>query len=108
MTELNTSLKTHLAEVGLSEDRPPKNPDDWHAFLDRVNGIYATADELENILADAHRRLALLTDHNPLAFIEWSKDYQIIEWNPAAEEIFGYTREEALKLRDINLVSPAY
>src|SRR5262249_41157362 len=108
MVELNPSLKAHLAEFGLSEDTPPQNPDDWHAFLDRVNQTYSMAEQLETAQGEAQRRLALLTDHNPLAFIEWNTDYHIIGWNPAAERIFGYTREEALELRDIDLVSPAY
>src|SRR5215475_9045450 len=99
MAELNPSLKSLLSEFGLSEDAPPQNPDDWRAFLERVNQNYCTAELLEAVQSEAQRRLALLTDHNPLAFIEWSTDYHIIGWNPAAERIFGYSREEALGLR---------
>jgi PAS domain S-box-containing protein len=32
----------------------------------------------------------------PLAYIEMDANYRILEWNPAAERLFGYTREEAL------------
>lgn len=112
MPELNSALKMHLAELGLTQDSAPQSLDDWHAFLDRVNATYTAAEQSEKqtavALSDAQRRLALLTDRNPLAFIEWSSDYHIIEWNPAAERIFGYTRAEALKLRDVDLVTPAY
>ena len=41
-------------------------------------------------------RLALHVQHTPLAVIEWNLDFEVVEWNRAAERIFGYRREEAL------------
>src|SRR5215813_1753765 len=42
------------------------------------------------------QRTTLLFEQSPLAIIEWTLDFTIIGWNPAAERIFGYSREEAL------------
>ena len=32
----------------------------------------------------------------PLGVIEWDMECRVAEWNPAAEKIFGYARDEAL------------
>ncbi len=42
------------------------------------------------------QRLALLVQHSPLAVIEWNLDFEVVEWNRAAERIFGHTREDAM------------
>ncbi|MDH5184324.1 MAG: PAS domain S-box protein [Gammaproteobacteria bacterium] len=31
----------------------------------------------------------------PLAVIAWNTNFEVVDWNPAAEKIFGYTQEEA-------------
>jgi diguanylate cyclase (GGDEF)-like protein/PAS domain S-box-containing protein len=42
------------------------------------------------------RRLDLLLQDAPLAVVEWDADFRIVEWNLAAERIFGYARPAAL------------
>src|SRR5687768_16174805 len=42
------------------------------------------------------QKLAVHITHTPLAYIEWDLDFAVLDWNPAAEQIFGYTRAEAL------------
>ncbi len=32
----------------------------------------------------------------PIGFIAWGNDARIVDWNPAAEQIFGWTRAEAM------------
>ena len=44
---------------------------------------------------------------SPLAFIEWNQDGEVVDWNPAAERIFGYTAEEAQDLVVWDLVPAA-
>ncbi len=55
---------------------------------------------------DQRQRLDLLLHETPLASIEWSRELTIKEWNPAAERIFGYSREEALGKDGIDLIVP--
>jgi PAS domain S-box-containing protein len=45
---------------------------------------------------ESQQRLSLLVRQSPLAVIELNLDFQVVSWNPAAEQIFGYTPEEAL------------
>lgn len=41
---------------------------------------------------------------SPLALIEWNARAECLEWNPAAEKIFGYTRAEVLGQRGLELI----
>jgi hypothetical protein len=35
-------------------------------------------------------------ENTPLAVVEWDLEFRVVSWNPAAEKIFGYSREEAV------------
>jgi len=52
--------------------------------------------QMEKALRKNDQRLALLVQQTPLAVIEWNTDGDIVDWNPAAETIFGYRRDEVL------------
>jgi PAS domain S-box-containing protein len=40
--------------------------------------------------------LDLLIQNTPVACVAWTPDYRITAWNPAAERIFGFTREQVI------------
>ena len=44
----------------------------------------------------SQQRLRMHIEHTPLAVVEWDLDFRVASWNPSAEKIFGYTREEAV------------
>jgi PAS domain S-box-containing protein len=46
-------------------------------------------------LRTSEQKLSLHVRRSPLAFIEWTADGRVNAWNPAAEDMFGYTAEEA-------------
>ncbi|MBF0226519.1 MAG: PAS domain S-box protein [Desulfobacterales bacterium] len=50
---------------------------------------------IEEILRESQQRLSLLIQSSPLGVIEFDIDFRIIAWNPAAERIFGYSRDES-------------
>ncbi|MEH1816568.1 MAG: AAA family ATPase [Nostoc sp.] len=50
----------------------------------------------QSVLQSSQQRLQLLVQQTPLAVIEWDTNYQVTDWNPAAERIFGYSKQEAL------------
>ena len=52
--------------------------------------------QAEQALFLSNQRMALHLEQTPLAVIQWDSDFKVQEWNPAAEKIFGYTREEAV------------
>lgn len=49
---------------------------------------------IEEQIHSSQQRLSLLVEQTNLGIIEWDPDFCVKEWNPAAERIFGYTREE--------------
>jgi len=56
-------------------------------------------DLAQRMTASLHQALARHQSdlaHTPLAVIETDAEFRILEWNPSAERIFGYTRTEML------------
>ncbi|WP_374583783.1 ATP-binding protein [Pseudoduganella sp.] len=57
-------------------------------------------------LRDAMQRIAAIIDSAQDAFIAIDPDGHITDWNPAAERMFGWSREEALGQSYIELLVP--
>jgi PAS domain S-box-containing protein len=60
----------------------------------------------EQALRASERKLALHLQQTLLGVIEFDTDFKIREWNPAAEAIFGYSRQEVLGKSALELVVP--
>jgi PAS domain S-box-containing protein len=56
-------------------------------------------------LSASEARLRALVDASPLAIVETERDGRVTFWNRAAEELFGWTAEEALG-REISFLHP--
>ena len=52
-------------------------------------------------------RLQALIDSSPLALVEFGLDTRIRLWNPAAERIFGWSREEMLGRGGLPMAPPS-
>jgi len=52
--------------------------------------------QAEDALLASIQKLALHVEQTPLGVVGWNTRFEITEWNPAAEEIFGHTQKEAL------------
>ena len=44
----------------------------------------------------SHQRLLLHREHSSLAVIEWNTKFECLDWNPAAEKIFGFSKDELM------------
>lgn len=53
-------------------------------------------------------RLSLHLQNTPLAVVAWDRDFRCVQWNQAAQQIFGYTREEALGRHATDLIVPEW
>jgi PAS domain S-box-containing protein len=53
-------------------------------------------------------RLQAVIDSSPLALVEFGLDTRIRLWNPAAERIFGWTREEMLNRGGLPMAPPSH
>src|SRR5918992_2227304 len=52
-------------------------------------------------------RLQALIDSSPLALVEFGLDTRVRLWNPAAERIFGWSREEMLGRAGLPMAPPS-
>lgn len=62
------------------------------------------ADNRERAIELMHQKQALHLQNTPLAIIEFDIDFNISEWNRAAERIFGYSKKEALDEHVMRLI----
>ncbi len=88
------------------EQRVAERTSELHeANLDMVRQMQENRRNLE-ALRESQQKLSLHIEQTPLAAIEWNLNYEVVEWNPAAEKVFGYTRAEALG-QHANFIVPA-
>lgn len=78
----------------------------YQSTLQNITLQLESAEHGQTILA-SQQRLALHVQQTPLAVIEWTTDFKITDWNPAAEKIFGYKKAEALGKHAAELIVPA-
>ena len=60
----------------------------------------------EHALELMHQKQVLHAQQTPLAVIEFDMHFRIIEWNKAAEKIFGYNRDEAINKNILSIIAP--
>lgn len=69
-------------------------------FIQDISELNAAQVELIN----REKRLVSLFNNSPLGIIEWNLDFTIKDWNPEAEKVFGWKKEEVInKLGDFIL-----
>ncbi|UQA58462.1 PAS domain S-box protein [Polyangium aurulentum] len=51
---------------------------------------------MRRALLRSEQRLALNFHQAPIGMIEWTTDFRVTDWNPVAERVFGYSRDEML------------
>ena len=50
----------------------------------------------EEEMLESQQRLKFHLMQSPLGYIEWDLNFNVVEWNPACERIFGFKKEEIL------------
>ena len=50
----------------------------------------------EEELRLSRQRLLLHREQSPVGVIEWNTGFEFLDWNPAAEKIFGFTKDEVV------------
>jgi len=92
---------------------PPGRVLDGHEVVELFGRIIAAAilrSQVENELVDSRERYRFLIEHCYDAFFVFSPDTRLIDVNPAACRLLGYTREDLLQLKLEDLIpvlSPA-
>ena len=60
----------------------------------------------EEEIRQSQQKLQMHIENTPLAVVEWDLNFRVAAWNPAAERIFGYTKEEAIGQHAYFIVPP--
>ncbi|RKZ37624.1 MAG: hypothetical protein DRQ37_01440, partial [Gammaproteobacteria bacterium] len=74
-------------------------------FSERVAAEMARI-QAESGLQESQQRLAAHIEKTPLASVNMDREGGITDWNPAAERIFGFSREEAVGTSVLDLIIP--
>jgi diguanylate cyclase (GGDEF)-like protein/PAS domain S-box-containing protein len=103
-TTIAESLRLRFRNLGLVDtlSATKVNLEEANTALQREIGEHRKAQE---ILMKSEQKLRLHAHQAPLAFIEWDLSFRVVEWNPAAERIFGYSRQEALGRHAASLIA---
>jgi PAS domain S-box-containing protein len=94
---------TNLDEIGLLGRRLEDTRLSLRKLFDEIDRknheLELDLDKRKQIEQELHRRerrYRALVEQSPIAIIEWDNNFRVIEWNAAAERIFGYSREQAI------------
>ncbi|MDM8555180.1 PAS domain S-box protein [Desulfococcaceae bacterium HSG7] len=64
--------------------------------------------QAEEAVKQSEHKLAAHIKLIPMGVIEFNNEFEITSWNPEAEKIFGYTKEEAIGSNTFDLLVPEY
>lgn len=103
LTDLDyTHIKTFTDFAGLTIANFNSHQD----MIANLNQEIEERKQAEEKLERFAQRLAIHVEQTPLGVIEWDLHFKVTQWNRAAENIFGYTCEEALGHHAADLVVP--
>ena len=94
------NIRKAMKEYSQNEASVQKIPQTSIAELNTVingfNRMVIERAQMDNVLSSSKQRLALHREQAPLGVIEWTTGFEFVDWNPAAEKIFGYTKNEVI------------
>ena len=74
--------------------------DFYNTLIDSFTARFHAQEMAENMRqlhyekSETEQRLLLYREQSPVGIIEWNTNFEFLEWNPAAEKIFGFSEEE--------------
>jgi PAS domain S-box-containing protein len=102
INEVQVRIQTHLKVYKLQKELE-------RVQIETEEKVKLRTAELQNALNSlevSQRKLALHLNNTIIGVIEWNRDLKVEYWNPAAEKIFGYTKDEVLGKSAFELIVP--
>ncbi len=78
----------------------------FNSMIENLHQSIVEKEHAKKELNESAQRLAIHVEQTPLGVIEWDLDFRITQWNKAAENIFGYSKQEAIGQTGLELVVP--
>lgn len=91
-------------EARSAEDEARRAEEEARKAEEEARRAEDEARKAEEEARKARERRELVIQQLPLVFIEWTIKNEIVTWNPAAAQIFGYSREEAVQQKGIDFL----
>ena len=92
--EINTVAETGETATFLSTKMPLCDESGDTYALCGISTDITDRKKAEDSLRISQQRLLLHREQSPVGVIEWNTEFEFLDWNPAAERIFGFTKEE--------------
>lgn len=71
-----------------------------------LNSLMYERERKGSALRESEARLQLEMNRMPIGYIVWDTDFRVVNWNPAAEKIFGFSADEARGHQPYDLIVP--
>ncbi len=95
-----SSFSQKLLDYNHSQDKKfPKihtSDPDVNNLVSVFENVINEQRKAEEELQKSQQRLLLHRQLSPIGIIEWSTDFRVVDWNPAAEKIFGFSKDEVV------------
>jgi PAS domain S-box-containing protein len=85
-----------------------KLTEDYTALNHRLEQQLVELDEARRQVEASGRKLALFADRSPIAVLELNAEFRVQQFNPAAENLFGYAPSELVNQPVTKLILPEY
>ncbi|NLD92386.1 MAG: response regulator [Fibrobacter sp.] len=102
INEVQVRIQTHLKLYKLQKELE-------RFQIEAEKQLKLKTEELQSALSalkTSQRKLDLYLNNTIIGVIEWNKDFKVEYWNPAAEQIFEYSKDEALGKSAFELIVP--
>ncbi|NBD38684.1 MAG: response regulator [Verrucomicrobia bacterium] len=85
---------------------PVRSPDEIGQVTLAYKRIIHEREALKQRQRESSQHLAFILEKTPVGYIEWDPGFRVLQWNKAAEKIFGYRPEQAIGRTASELIIP--
>ncbi len=96
VTYEQTGLTNEVNRTFLSTKGPYRDAEGRIVGVLGISRDITDRKKAEEEFRSSQRKLRIHFESTPLAVVEWDPGFHVTDWNPSAERIFGYSKEEAI------------
>lgn len=103
LIELPAKNKNELGNLAYWFNR---RTEELRELNEKLNREILSRKKSQKALKESEQRLYVHLQNTPVGAVSWDMNFLVTEWNPSAENIFGYTKKEALGRHIADLILP--